>query len=103
MVNAASFLELLREVYQDGNIEMSVRSYSGRGMYGESCIGVVLGDASAWTLALALADLNNGNMDLFGLAAPREDSMGMGRVYYWPHLKWPEGVKGFGEEEYDED
>ena len=104
MVNAESFLELLREVYEDGNVEMEVRSYSGRGMYGERCIGVVLGGyTSAWTLALAIADRNNGNMDLFGLDAPREDSMGLGRIYYWPHLTWPEGVKDFGGEDDSED
>lgn len=104
MVNAESFLNLLREVYEDGNIEMEVRSYSGRAMYGDRCVAVVLGGhTSAWTLALALADRNGGNMDLFDLDAPREDSMGLGRVYYWPHIKWPEGVKGFGSEDGDEE
>lgn len=100
MVDSKNFLELLREVYDDGNIEMEVRSYSGRCMYGDNCIAVVLGGyTSAWTLALAIADRNNGNMDLFGLDAPREDSMGLGRVYYWPSLKWPEGEEGFGSED----
>jgi hypothetical protein len=100
MIKPKSFLNLLREVYEDGNIQMEVRSYSGRGMYGKSCIGVVLDGTSAWTLALALADRNNGSMDLFDLDAPREDDMGMSaRIYYWPHLEWPEGEEDFGGEE----
>lgn len=100
MVTAESFLELLREVHGNGDIEMEVRSYSGRGMYGDRCIGVVLETANAWTLALALADVNNGNMDLFDLPQPREDDMGMrARIYYWPSLKWPEGAEDFGGED----
>lgn len=100
MVTSESFLNLLREVCEDGNIQMEVRSYSGRGMYGKNCIGVVLEYTTAWTLALALADRNNGNMDLFDLDAPREDDMGMrARIYYWPQLEWPEGEEGFGGEE----
>jgi hypothetical protein len=102
MLNNKSFLELLRELHDDGNLEFEVRSYSGRGMYGDSCIAVV-GDLSAWTLALALADINGGNIDLFDLPAPREDSMGLGYVYYWPNLRWPEGEKGFGGDDEGDD
>lgn len=100
MVTNTTLLDLLREVYDSGSIEMEVRSYSGRGMYGDTCIAVVLSDfSSMWTLALAIADINSGNADLFDLPAPRSDSMGRGTVLYWPNLKWPDGAEGFGEED----
>ncbi len=100
MVTSTTLINLLREVYESGNMEMEVRSYSGRGMYGDTCVGVVLGDyANAWTLALAIADVNNGDADLFGLPEPRTDSMGLGTILYWPGLKWPAGVEGFGQED----
>lgn len=100
MVTSTTLIDLLRQVWDNGDMEMEVRSYSGRGMYGDTCVAVTLGSyANAWTLALAIADVNNGNADLFGLPEPRSDSMGLGTVLYWPSLKWPEGAEGFGGEE----
>lgn len=97
-MNSASFIALLQEVYDQGDIEFNVRSYSGRGMYGKECVAITTdGHTSAWTIALALADLNAGNIDLYGLGEPREDSMGLGRVYYWPQMEWPAGQDNIGE------
>ena len=95
MIDGATFIDLLRTVWDAGDIEMSVRPYSGRGMYGKECVGVEVDDI--FTLALALGDANNGNIDLFQLGTPRSDSMGLGTIYYWPRLEWPEGVEGFSE------
>lgn len=104
MVTSTTLIDLLREVYNNGDIEMEVRSYSGRGMYGKECVAVVIGGyTSAWTLALAIADVNGGNADLFGLEAPRQDSMGLGTVLYWPQLEWPAGMKDFGGEDEGDD
>lgn len=97
-MNSKAFIDLLKEVHDQGDIEFDVRSYSGRGMYGKECVAITTDShVSAWTIALAIADMNGGNMDLFGLGDPREDSMGLGRVYYWPQLEWPEGVENIGE------
>lgn len=97
MIDSASFLELLRKVWNNGDIEMNVRSYSGRGMYGKTCIAVVTNDL--WDLAIELAQVaerdNLGLLDLPG--SPAQDSMGLGRVYYWPQLEWPEGEEEFGD------
>ena len=53
--------------------------YSGRGMYGKDCVGVVVDSRAE---ALSLADV----LDL----KPTLDSMGRGIVAYWPALPWPE-------------
>jgi len=53
------------------------RSYSGRGMYGASCVGVTLprGDRSV--------------SKMFGGCS--YDSMGMDTIWYWRSLPWPPG------------
>ncbi len=52
MVTSTTLINLLREVYESGNMEMEVRSYSGRGMYGDTCVGVVLGDYAMSTTVM---------------------------------------------------
>lgn len=95
-MNSKSFLNLLREVYDQGDIEFTVRSYSGRGMYGTSCIGIVTDDM--FMLGCAIGDINQGNIDLYGMPGMRQDSMGRSTIYYWPGLVWPEGEDGFGDD-----
>jgi hypothetical protein len=102
MINSKAFIALLREVYEVGDFALTVRSYSGRGMFGKECVAVET-DLDAWTLALAMADINNGELDLFGLGKPRQDSMGLGTVLYWPHMEWPLDAQGFGSGEIEEE
>lgn len=64
------------------------RSYSGRGMYGDQCVGVALGDTrQVWDIAqtFARAELN--------VPAPLTDSLGRGIIAYWPSVKWPENAR----------
>lgn len=62
------------------------RSYSGRGMYGKSCVAVT--DVSAWEVAKALMnETHDGEFD--DLSEPKQDSLGMGNVLYWPSYEWP--------------
>lgn len=75
-------------------------SYSGRGMMGERCIGVTFdGEGGGiWSLATALAEVD---IDLAqGMGEPRQDSMGLGTIYYWPRVTAPEGAY---DEDYDDD
>lgn len=73
--------------------------YSGRGMFGKECLAVVT-DESAWTLRGEIQEILDGldptdatNDDLQdGLEAlldrePRQDSMGLSTVYYWPNVQ----------------
>jgi hypothetical protein len=56
------------------------RSYSGRGMCGEECVGVPLdGDSDLWKLARDLAEIDVGQ--------PTTDNMGRGLIAYWPRFK----------------
>jgi len=60
----------------------NVRSYSGRGMYGKSCVAVYVDDATdllkiGVTIGETYADLRAAT-----------DSMGRGMVVYWPSQTW---------------
>ena len=59
--------------------------YSGRGMYGEQCIGVVgyLSDLLAFVLLVAEQDKDLAQDELTQLTW---DSMGLSTIYYWPKL-----------------
>ncbi|NDJ15651.1 MAG: hypothetical protein EBY17_31515 [Acidobacteriia bacterium] len=58
------------------------RSYSGRGMYGRECLGVVF----------ATADERYEAEKIVGKAAV-EDSMGKRYIAYWPAVAWPADSK----------
>lgn len=61
--------------------------YSGRGMYGRTCVGIVLDrytDTNQALLGVALAD-TFGTDDAWDIArAMRTDSMGLGTIVYFP-------------------
>ena len=65
------------------------RPYSGRAMYGESCLGIVTHNAtrSLLTLAKNLMDIGEGELlTTLRDATTREDSMGRDAVIYFPSL-----------------
>lgn len=85
---------------QTEDTDATIRTdYSGRGMYGAQCVGVVtsrLGDALvfAWAVAITLAeqdlidDVYFDSEDVFSAVARdiEQDSMGRSAIYYWPML-----------------
>lgn len=90
------------------SLEVEVRSYSGRGMYGRKCIGfVVPRGKSAATFAFELCAELLGD-DEFGPEAVEElrghewcqDSMGMDTIVYVPGVTWDDEE---GEEDEDGD
>lgn len=50
--------------------------YSGRGMYGKTCYGVVTKNPEAVLMEAGRA----------GLPVPRQDSMGLSTIIYWPQI-----------------
>lgn len=78
------------EALEDANFE--VKSYSGRGMYGKSCVSVSQREdeeTSAWEIAREL--FNRDHDCIFDdVPEPRQDSLGLGMVFYWPSYEWPQ-------------
>ncbi len=72
------------------------RSYSGRGMYGKKCVGIVTDDPSDCVLAIVRELMDDcGDIDelrdLVGyLDNSSQDSMGRSAIVYWPRIEWQE-------------
>jgi hypothetical protein len=56
-------------------------SYSGRGMYGKECVGVIVASYAEVARAAQIVGRE-----------PTTDSMGRGVVAYWPSIAWVDGV-----------
>lgn len=65
------------------------RSYSGRGMYGDSCVAIVTDDHPFKVGIMVMAALYDG-FDTWKLENVESDSMGRSTVLYWPSVKWPD-------------
>lgn len=83
----------LKSVLKQSHEDVEYRKeYSGRGMYGDNCIGIVgqWGDctnAIAHTINELIADDNLNPEDTETLLSFKYDSMGMDVILYWPELK----------------
>lgn len=90
---------IFKEAIEDAGY--SVRSYSGRGMYGKSCLGFETSRGQSAVRATAeimgtLSDICQYEDDLeisdfvemFGDV--EEDSMGLGMIIYFPDISWDE-------------
>lgn len=81
--------------------EQNVRAYSGRGMYGKSCVGIVtddLGEAVACVMDWAIEQVNDSSESPEHLDTLRQrlrsmstDSMGRDMIVYFPRLS-SEGI-----------
>jgi hypothetical protein len=92
----------LREIFFEHGViedENEFRTdYSGRGMYGDTCLAITTnGSAGLETglmMAMAIAEYNVDNEDredfepilIDWFFDGRTDSMGLGMVHYWPRL-----------------
>jgi len=73
-----------------------VREYSGRGMYGKKCLGVVCGNPLV-AYCDAIQEFANMNEDasevsefIDTLGHAQMDSMGLSSILYFPHVQWQE-------------
>jgi len=63
--------------------------YSGKGMYGASCLGITCTEGELLEFVAYLARLDD-QLDLDWLRGVRSDSMGMSSIFYFPSLKFQE-------------
>lgn len=81
---------LLRACTEDEGLGEVRTDYSGRGMYGDECIGIDLASVSDFsTILLNVADEDR---EFARSLADRQqsDSMGLGVIIYFPGLQAPE-------------
>lgn len=87
----------LRERHED-----VILRYSGRGMFGDQCLGYVGGDLLTFAFDLAMLtggideseELSPGDMreELDNLGTPLADGYGMGTIWYWTRVSVAEDV-----------
>lgn len=109
---AKTIQQILTEVIDDSGIEVNIRSYSGRSMYGRQCVGIVGTFTDCQTLIAEcikamMQDLFDTAMDgasedeaydmnetyqtnVDRLLAFSQDNMGLDVVIYWSRLEWVE-------------
>lgn len=99
MIDRARVIALLTD--QAEAVDLSAGSYSGRGMYGARCFSISGEFSEVWSAVMAAqADLTDeGSGDL--IPPPRQDSMGLGIVWYWPELSVDEDPEEGDPEEED--
>lgn len=69
-----------------GEAEMDFRTdYSGRGMYGKTCVGVT-GDTAKLVHFVLLVGEKDLDFALDNLTNMSQDSMGLDTIFYWPQL-----------------
>lgn len=82
------------------NIGLEPRSYSGRGMYGKKCLGVVVSSENRHEITEAIIDATvtfaeageYGEIDELKRALRREsqDNMAYDTIVYWPGVEFTE-------------
>jgi len=83
----ADQLRLLNDFCDDNDIELR-KTYSGRCMYGKTCIGFVT-DMCLFTLGAYLINYiaeDDSLIDIFMDAAISQDSMGLSTIVYFPYI-----------------
>lgn len=83
-----------------GNDDLSIRSYSGRGMYGKQCLGVYtdmnIGSLMAYVVRSLAGVASFDNQDAEDASEEiaqafenmQTDSMGLGTIVYFPNVKF---------------
>ena len=75
-------IDVIQEISNE--VDGGVREdYSGRGMFGEHCLGIVCSDANR---CLEVAGSK-------GITGGKIDNMGLDMIVYWPNLKSNDDVK----------
>lgn len=83
-------LEKMSTRWAEQGMRMDVRSYSGRGMFGEECLAAVIDDLPRFMqdlveMAMAL-DQKSKDSVVDALGKYRQDQMGHGLVVYFPGI-----------------
>lgn len=82
--------------YIGEDMDFNVHSYSGRGMYGKTCLAITGDNINLIQLGYEIAGGYGDEVEYHHVMKYKQDSMGLGTVIYWPNIPYVE-------EEEDED
>lgn len=83
-------MSALQKVLEENDFE--VRSYSGRGMYGKTCLGVDIPHGMGHLMATLILTVDEDDRDDVACAVETlcTDSMGLGQIVYFPRTPFVE-------------
>ncbi len=93
----------LQQIIEDAGFDC--RSYSGRGMYGKNCLGVVIGEFNQFLSGIfdsvARSEDPQATADILSNAfrSMRQDSMGYDIIVYFPYEEYSEEFEDSEEDE----
>lgn len=83
--------------------EAFTNSYSGRGMYGDRCVGFDVDSLTELgTLAIAIHEVLGDTLGRDMVENARTDNMGLGYIIYFPHHTCPTWVSDEDEDDDDD-
>jgi hypothetical protein len=80
---------LIEELAEE--FDATLRSYSGRGMYGKSCLGISIdNDPNEFLMQLAIRLCENDEFEFANTLAHSvcSDQMGLGTILYFPSIQY---------------
>lgn len=81
-----SIVDIIKDFCRDYELDF-MSDYSGRCMYGRTCIGVVCTDVEKTLLMIADAIRDEGYESVSEeLGSPSSDNMGLARILYFPEV-----------------
>ncbi|KVR21679.1 hypothetical protein WK13_34645 [Burkholderia ubonensis] len=90
-----STLQKALEALNEEGVVGETRSYSGRGMYGKSCLGVFLDDRAGHAnlcqlggMLVHAADASDQYEVMCDLEGTKTDDLGLGTIVYWPSIEY---------------
>lgn len=94
-INRDQIEAILNEIGNEDYDDVIHEDYSGRGMFGDRCLGYSGVDEHVFSVGLALAVAGiEGEFSLadiaeaqYAIGAPQRDSLGKGRIVYWPNVQ----------------
>lgn len=85
-------LQVALENARQQGLEIRIRSYSGRGMFGAQCLAVTfergVSESEIVAEALCSASYNQMSEVRTAVKGARTDNMGLGTVLYWPNVEF---------------
>lgn len=83
------------DIINQTDLDIEARRYSGRGMYGNECVGIVVDDVVETIIEIVRSAYANNNYLHFWLDELKDyrtDDMGLQMILYFPRIKWEGSV-----------
>jgi len=78
----------LEDIFDDAVYNFEIQPYSGRGMHGKECLAIVTAINLFYISVEVGVSFKSHGYDWWKISEPKQDSMGLATVYYWPSIPY---------------